>query len=310
MATKKRRWYTEYFSPYSALMHGIDKWLLSEVTPYQHLELVMTHDFGKSLFLDGKLQSSQADEFIYHDILVHPALVLHPEPKSVCIIGGGEGATLREALKHSTVQRAVMIDIDQRVIDIAKDFLPEWHQGSFEDKRAQVLAMDGRRYLEESQQQFDCIIIDISEPVEEGPAYKLFTRQFYQLVSQRLAKDGTICLQAGSASPKDHLCFASVLQTLRTVFPVVTPMAASILSFTLPWGFCLASKGPDPRALAAGEVDRRLAARGVPPLGFYDGECHESLMRLPRYLRQALAAPAQIIEDDKPLFTFTVQGNN
>jgi spermidine synthase len=306
MPPKKRRSYTEYFSPHSALVHGIEKWLLSEVTPYQHLELVLTHDFGKALFLDGKMQSSQSDEFIYHDLLVHPAMVLHPCPKNICIIGGGEGATLREALKYKTVQRVVMIDIDQRVIDISKAFLPEWHQGSFEDPRCQVLAMDGRRYLEENEQKFDVIIVDISEPVEEGPAYKLFTKQFYKLLYDRLTDDGTVCLQAGPAGPRDHQCFAAVLQTLRAAFPLVAPLMASIPSFTLPWGFCLASKRNDPSAMSAAEVDRRLSERGVLPLGFYDGITHEGLMRLPRYMRLALAKPAEIIEDDKPFFIFTM----
>lgn len=303
MVAKKRRWYTEYFSPYSALMHGIEKWIYSEITPFQHMELVQTHDFGKALFLDGKMQSSASDEFIYHDVLVHPALILHPEPKNVLIIGGGEGATLREVLKHGTVKRVVMIDIDQRVIDVSKKYLPEWHQGAFDDKRSTVLAMDGRKYLEENEQTFDCILIDISEPVEEGPAYLLYTRQFYELVNRRLTVDGTIALQAGSTSVKDCVCLVSVYQTLKTVFPVVQVMEAAIPSFTLPWGFCLASKRLDPLKLSAAQVDQRLEARGVSGLRWYDGQTHEGMFHHPRYLRDALAKPGQIIEDSKPLFT-------
>jgi spermidine synthase len=301
MVVKKRRWYTEYFSPYSALMHGIDKWIYSEITPFQHLELVQTHDFGKALFLDGKMQSSASDEFIYHDILVHPALIAHPDPKNVLIIGGGEGATLREALKHHGVKRVVMIDIDQRVIDISKKYLPEWHQGAFEDKRSTVLAQDGRKWLEENDQAFDCILIDISEPVEEGPAYLLYTREFYELVNKRLTPEGTVALQAGSTSVKDCVCLVSVFQTLKKVFPVVHVMEAAIPSFTLPWGFCLASKKQDPARLSAAEVDQRLEARQVKNLRWYDGETHAGLFHLPRYLREALKKEAQIIEDAKPL---------
>jgi spermidine synthase len=310
MASKKRRSYTEYFSPTSALVHGIEKMIFSEITPFQHVELIITHDFGKCLFLDGKMQSAAVDEFIYHDTLVHPALLLHPNPKNVLIIGGGEGATLREVLKHSSVKRVVMVEIDERVTEISKKYLPEWHAGAFEDKRATVLIMDGRKYIEENDQVFDCILIDLSEPVEDGPAYKLFTRQFYEIVSKRLSPEGTVALQGGSTAVFDCGFLTSVYQTLKTVFPVVRVAEAAIPSFTLPWGFCLASKKFDPVSFSAQEVDKRIASRIGKTLSFYDGETHLSLFNLPRHLRVALEKKAKINEDSNPLVTFTVASPN
>ncbi len=303
MAGRKKRWYTEYFSTHSAVMHGIEKWLYSEVTPFQHMELVITYDFGKVLFLDGKVQSAASDEFVYHDALVHPALLLHPNPRNVLIIGGGEGATLRETLKHDTVKRVVMVDIDQRVIEVSKKMLPEWHQGSFEDKRSTVLSMDGRKYLEENEQTFDCILVDISEPVEDGPAYLLFTKEFYQIVYKRLSPEGVVALQAGTTHLNDIGCLASVYHTLKTSFPVVRVMETSIPSFTLPWGFCLASKKHDPWKLSPAEVDSRIAARISSPLRSYDGQTHAGLFQISKHLREAIEKNVGIIEDKRPFFT-------
>jgi len=117
------------------------------------------------------------DEFIYHESLVQPAMVLHPDPKKVAIIGGGEGAAIREVLSHKTVDTAVMVDLDEKVVECAKEYLPSFHDGSFSDERTTLLFEDGRKFMEETDVTFDVIIIDITCPLESGPAYKLFTRE-------------------------------------------------------------------------------------------------------------------------------------
>lgn len=304
MPIKNFRWFIEALSPEEGHLHGIRRVLFSTQTPFQSLDIMELGSYGKALVLDGKVQSSLFDEFIYHETLVHPAMLCHPAPRQVFIVGGGEGATLREVLRHPTVERALMVDIDEEVVSRCKELLPEWHRGAFDDLRAEVRFLDARRYLEETDERFDVVIIDISEPVEEGPAYLLFTREFYHIVHRCLTDQGVIALQAGSVSLSDLSCFTAIHQTLRTVFPVVAPYWAVIPSFALPWGFSIASKRPDPRELGPDAIDRLLAERIGTDLKYYDGLTHQMSFLLPKYVRQRLEEEKRIIEDNSPLFTF------
>lgn len=301
---KNSKWFLDYLTPDEGHMHGINSILYSKKTPFQHMEIMQTGSYGRCLVLDHKMQSSEVDEFIYHEILVHPAMLMHPEPKKVYIVGGGEGATLREALRHRSVERAVMVDIDQEVVMMSKELLPEYHAGAFDDPRTELKFLDARRDLEETDEKFDVIIIDISEPVEEGPAYLLYTREFYEMINDRLTDEGAIALQAGTTAVGKLLNLTAVHKTLQQVFPHVVSMPAVIPSFGLPWGFALASKKNDPRALTAAQVDEMLARRVNGELKYYDGECHLHSMSLPKHIRRAIEAQTLIIEDNAPIFTY------
>jgi spermidine synthase len=305
MPLKNYRWFIEYFSPEEGHLHGIRQVLFSRQTPFQSLDILELGSYGKALLLDGRIQSSSRDEFIYHETLVHPAMLCHPDPRRVFIVGGGEGATLREVLRHRTVQRALMVDIDEEVVTRCRDFLPEWHQGAFEDPRTDLRYLDARKYLEETSETFDVVIIDISEPIEEGPAYLLFTREFYQVVRERLSPAGVISLQAGTVSLNDLQCFAAIHKTLEGVFPVVAPYWASVPSFALPWGFSLASKQQDPRQLTPAEVDKLVADRIAGEPRYYDGITHQASFLLPKHIRTRLASETRIIEDNHPLYTWS-----
>ena len=301
---KSYKWFLDFLNPEEGHMHGIRTMLYSAQTKFQQMEIMETGSYGRCLVLDGKMQSSEADEFIYHEALVHPALLTHPDPKRVFIVGGGEGATLREILRHRSVERVLMVDIDQEVVERCKQYLPEWHQGAFDDPRVELKFLDARKYLEDTNDSYDVIIIDISEPVEEGPAYLLYTKEFYQIVNRRLTPQGLITLQAGSTAVNSLFCFASVCQTLKTAFPIVGPFETSIPSFGLPWGFAVASKGVDPRSITPRDIDERIAKRVTGELRYYHGEIHQGQFLLPKHLRQRLASEERIIEDNQPLFTY------
>ena len=158
----------------------VDKVYYQGKTEHQSVFLFYNKIFGKVLFLDGKLQSAQIDEFIYHEALVHPALISHSASRKVLIIGGGEGATLREALRHSSVKKAVMVDVDKKLVELCQEYLPEWSAGAFSDSRAELIFKDARCYLEKTNQKFDVIVSDLTEPVEGGPSIYLFTREFFK----------------------------------------------------------------------------------------------------------------------------------
>ncbi|MBI4307613.1 MAG: polyamine aminopropyltransferase [Chloroflexi bacterium] len=282
--------------------YEVRRTLLAKKTPYQKLEFFDTVSYGLAMFLDDKIQSSAADEFIYHEALVHPAMLAHPAPRAVFIAGGGEGATLREALRHNTVQKAVMVDIDEEAVRACMEHLKAWHQGAFTDRRTTLVYADARAYLEKTEQVFDSIIVDVTDPLVGGPSYLLFTREFYQLAFRRLAPNGTIAVQAESADLtviEGHLAIA---RTLGDVFPRVRAYQAHVPSFGESWGFVVGSKGQDPADLTADEVDQRLEARGCSGLRFYDGITHRALFSPPRYVRQAQAQPGRVITDDNPYF--------
>lgn len=301
---KSYKWFIEYTSPEEGHLHGIRMIHYASQTKYQRMEIMDSGSYGRCLVLDGKMQSSITDEFIYHEALVHPALLCHPDPKRVFIVGGGEGATLREVLRHKSVEYCMMVDIDQEVVEKSKEMLPEWHQGAFDDPRTDLRFMDARKYLEETTDTYDAIIIDISEPVEEGPAYLLFTREFYEIVKERLSPDGVISLQAGTTALHQLLNFTAVNKTLEAVFPVVAPYGVPIPSFALPWGFTLASKNRDPRKFTPQEVDDMIKKRIKGENRFYDGITNLGQFNLPKHIRKALAEQKQIIEDNAPLFTY------
>jgi len=304
MLMKNYRWLIEAQSPEEGHLLGIQKLLYSGASEFQSLDIVELGGYGKCLVLDGRVQSTLADEFIYHEALVHPSMLAHPNPERVFVVGGGEGATLREVLKHRSVKRALMVDIDQEVVFKCREFLPEFHQGSFDDPRVELRFTDARRYLEENPETFDVILIDISEPVEEGPAYLLFTREFYELVAERLNRPGVIALQAGAVSSVGTECFTAVNATLKSVFPSVNPYVVPIPSFAVPWGFCVASPDGGVNLLTLKGIDERISARIRGNLRFYDHLTHQSIFSLPKHVRSRLAEEQRLIEDNAPLFTY------
>ena len=296
-------WFSELIGPGLLQLSSVKAVYYQGNTQYQRVEVLEMGDFGRCLILDGKTQSAEADEFVYHESLVHPALLAHPNPRRVFIAGGGEGATLREVLAHKSVQEAVMVDIDREVVELCQKYLPLHHQGAFDDPRARLLFQDANVYLEQNPEPFDAIVLDLPDPIEGGPAAMLYTQRFFQLVRQRLSPGGLMVVQSGSCGPTNYKdVFPAIHNTLETVFPAVRSYGVTVASFGSPWGFTVGSLGPDPAPLTPAEVDRRLAARITRPLRLYDGVTHQHLFALPKYLRQALEAEQRVITEATPVF--------
>jgi spermidine synthase len=301
---KNNQWFEDKINENFLQRHRLDEVLYEGQTKYQAVRIVRSRNLGISLILDNKIQSSERDEFIYHEGLVQPVMITHPEPKAVFIAGGGEGAILREILRHKSVQKVVMVDIDEEVTVLSKKYFPGLAGGSFEDSRAEVLHVDAREYLKKSKEKYDIIIIDLPDPIEGGPAAKLFTSEFYWLCRDRMHEDGMVSVQAGSANPTELLNFTAVNKTLKTAFPVVSQCAVYVPSFGGPWGFCIASRKHDPSLVASYEVDKRITERGITGLKFYDGMTHRGMFALPKYIREAMAAQTRVITDKKPLYLY------
>jgi len=298
------KWFIEFTSPSQAHMHGISRYVYCGQTKYQAVEIADTEFYGRALILDGKIQSAEHDEYIYHEILVHPGMVLHNRPEEILVVGGGEGAVLREVLRHPSVKRVVMVDIDREVVELCKRYLPGWSNGAFDDQRVEVVYTDARKYIKMSGDYFDLVIMDLTEPVDNGPSYLLFTKQFFQLVYNRLKEDGIITLQSGSFNPRLISCHGAIYNTLKLISPVVRSYGTFIPSYDSSWGFSIATKGADPCRLCPEDVDNRLRDRGINNLLFYDGETHHGVFCLTKDVRTAREKEKRVIEDDRPLFIY------
>ncbi len=297
----RKKWLIDELSPDLVQVHGIKRVLHDRKTRFQHAQIVETATFGICLVLDGKIQSGEKDEFIYHEALVHPAMLAHRRPESIFIAGGGEGATLREVLKHRTVKTAVMVDIDEQVVSLCRKYLPTFHRGAFDDKRAAVYYEDARAFIKNTRQKFDVAIIDLADPVEEGPARLLYTAEFYRLVKNKLKPGGIMVVQSGQSGWINLQNFFYINGTLKSVFKVVRPYQVYVPSFVDLWGFHAVSDGTDPLKLSPAEVDRRIANRVEGALLSYDGIAHTGLFSLPKRLRSRLARVRKVITDKSPI---------
>jgi len=249
---------------------------------YQTIIIADTEDYDRALILDDYIQSSYQDEHFYHESLVHPAMVTHPAPRDVLILGGGEGATLREVLKHKTVQRAVMVDIDGEVVELSRRYLPEMHQGSFDDPRARVVIEDGFVYVENALKagdKYDVVIMDLTDPYGSDIAKQLYAPEFFQKIRQILRDDGVVVTQAGNSFFFPD-AYGMVLNGVKSVFPIAVEYEVWIPSFGYAVNYILGSLRHDPAALTADEVDKRLKERDV-STAFYSGRAHIGLMHLP-----------------------------
>lgn len=206
----------EYQTKTSGLFFIVDGILLRKQSAFQLIEVAENHDYGKILFLDGLVQTTERDEFFYHEMLVHPAFAVHPSPKDVLIIGGGDGGTLREVLRHP-VEQAVIVEIDAEVIETAKTFFP-WLGPALDDGRSELIVDDGIRFAAETERTFDIVFVDSSEPI--GPSSVLHTPEFYRSLKERLNPGGIVASQIGS--PFFHAgAIASELDFLKKIFKIV-----------------------------------------------------------------------------------------
>ena len=286
---RKNNWFIDKESEYRWVYHRIKKYLLSKQTRFQHMELIDTHHLGRVVILDDKIQSAERDEFIYHEALVHPAMITHPKPESVLILGGGEGATLREVLKHPTVKRVVMIDIDKEFVSLCKTRLKKWHKGSFNNRKVELVFADAREYIKKIKSKFDVIIVDVSDPVVGGPARLLYKKEFYSLIKEALVPDGIFVTHATEIHYASNTGVSTrIFKTLTDIFPAAQFYYEYIPSFSSLWAFIIGSLKYGPKELSSDIIIKRLKERKLENLSYYDPETHERLFCLPKCIRKFL----------------------
>jgi spermidine synthase len=266
-------YYFEQVAPHVRLALRVRQVIYRGRTRYQNVEIVVLEGFGLSLILDGYVQSTQADEHIYHESLVHPALLSTPNPQSALILGGGEGATLREVLKHNTIQRCVMVDIDGELLELAKRYLAPMHRGSFWDGRAEVVVQDGAEYVRRTAERFDAIILDLTDPHGPEISRRLYSEAFYEQLKAILKPGGVVVSQLGSAFFYPEL-YSEIITGLAKVFSKVHEYQVWTPSFGYSTNFVLATS--EGQLIQEERVDEELKRRGVKTL-FYGGRAHRAL---------------------------------
>ncbi len=274
-------WYSELHQGVSGLTLKVSKVLESTESDFQRIEVITNRDFGKLLVLYGSLMVADNDNNAYNEMLAHVPLFVHPAPKRVLIIGGGDCGCLTEMLKHPEVEKVTMCEIDQKVVEVSKRHFPALTAGLV-DKRAELLFEDGKKYIENTDEKFDVIVADLSDPV--GPAADLFQKPFHQTIFERLNDDGIFVPQ--TESPYfNRQTVAALYKNLSNIFPI-----ARLYTCFMPiypsgyWSFTFASKQYDPLR----DFDEKRWESQRPTTQYYNGETHRAAFALPQFVKNTL----------------------
>jgi spermidine synthase len=259
--------------------------LYEEKSEFQHIHLVDTHEFGKMLLLDGIVQTTEKDEFFYHEMMVHVPMLSHPDPKQALIIGGGDGGILREVLRHPQVEKATMVEIDPKVVDFSKKYLPSINNGAFEDKRTDLVFADGADYVEKTTDIYDVVIVDSPDPI--GPARVLFSERFYHQVHRVLNPNGIMVRQTGSLQLQADEQKQSY-KVLKNIFACVGFYVFSVPSYVgglFSSVFC--SENINPKNIHFDEIQTKVNDISLETT-YYNPGIHVGSFHLPEFLKNRL----------------------
>ena len=269
-------WFTEKQTPALSLSLAVTETLHHEKSIYQDIAVLNTIQCGRMLVLDGMVMTTEADEFVYHEMLVHVALFTHPNPEKVLIIGGGDGGTIRETVEHQKVTEVVLAEIDDRVVAVSKQFLPSLSSG-FADQRVKLAIGDGIKHVQEHENCYDVIFIDSTEPV--GPGAVLFSKQFYQNVHQALKPDGIMVAQTESPFVNGTL-IQGIYQDISRLFPLTHLYYVCIPTYPSGmWTFTMGSKKYDPLNISK---NNQLPF----PTKYYNFGVHQGAFLLPEFAKK------------------------
>lgn len=274
-------WIQEVHQDTVGLSFRVEKTLFSGQSRFQRVDLVKTRDHGVMLLNDGIIMLSERDEFCYHEMIAHVPLFVHPEPKKVLIIGGGDGGTAREVLRHPDIERAVMVEIDEMVVAACRKHMP-LVSSALDDPRLELRIEDGVKYVAETDERFDIAIVDSTDPI--GPAEPLFNAEFYEGIARVLSHDGIFVAQSESPFYDPHL----QLPMLKNQRPFFARLHLYLFAnLTYPgglWSFSFASKQYDPLS----DFDRKRAEKAGLSLRYYNPGVHQAAFMLPNFVWENL----------------------
>ncbi|HEX7071782.1 MAG TPA: polyamine aminopropyltransferase [Rhodothermales bacterium] len=278
--------YTEFWRGRSGLSFGVEKVLFDDQSPYQRVQVLQTDACGRLLTLDGLVMLTEWDEFVYHEMISHPALCVLSNPRRVLVIGGGDGGTVREVLKHDSVEHVDLVEIDQMVVDVSREFFPSVAE-RFGDPRLTLHVRDGVEFVRDAPaDSYDVVIVDSTDPVDFAEA--LFGEAFYRDCARILREDGILISQ--SESPFDPFFRETLTRAfadLSSILPVVRLYLAHIPTYPMgTWSFLAASKKTD----ILGDFDRDKAQKRIAPfasgLQYYTADVHIAAFALPAFVQR------------------------
>jgi spermidine synthase len=276
------QWIEERYWDFFATRFRVTKVLFSGKSPFQKVEVVETAGHGRMLLNDGLVMISERDEFVYHEMIAHVPLFVHPDPRRVLVIGGGDGGTVREVLKHQSVQRCMLVEIDPMVVDVCKVFIPQT-ASCLDDPRVVVTIADGVDFVARTRDKFDIVIVDSTDPI--GPAQPLFGPEFYGNVKKVLTDKGIVVSQGESAFYAGDTQ-KSLLRILAGFFERVN--LYNYTNVTYPgglWSFTYASRGLRP----VWDFDPERVQKSGIDFSYYSADVHRSAFAIPAFMRKHLA---------------------
>jgi spermidine synthase len=284
-AVAEADWVTEAWTPYTHCKFRIREHLYKARTSFQRIDIVETVEFGRMLLLDNAVQTTERDEWAYHEMLAYVPLFAHPAPRRVLIVGGGDGGLLRTVLDHPDVERVVQVEIDRQVVEASKKYLPSVSRGAFDDPRATVVYEDAFEYLERVDEPFDVALLDTTDPI--GPAERLFTSEFYSRVAEALGEQGIAVAQSGSPWFQPEL-IARATGAMRTCFPLTRLYLGFVPTYPAGlWAFALGTRGHDPASISLEELTKRFAPlRGK--TRYFTPEIYRAAFTLPPFIEDLL----------------------
>ncbi len=276
-------WITERLHDHYAQSLRVDEMLYDSKTEHQRLKVFQHGTFGRILTLDDVVQTTEGDNFIYHEMLTHVPILAHGAAKRVLIIGGGDGGMAREALRHASVEHVTMVEIDAGVVDFSKEYLPMLSQGAFDDPRLNLVINDGAAFMRETDQKFDVIVVDSTDPI--GPGEVLFTNTFYGHAARALTDDGIIVTQNGVPFMQgDEL--TGTMRAFKTLFADHSCYLATIPTYAGgPMAFGWGSHSKSARTVSLADLEKRFAAAGI-ETDYYTPEVHKAAFALPGYVKK------------------------
>ena len=278
------RWVEETLHRGFRIRLKADRVLFDSETEHQHLIIIETPEFGRLMMLDGVIQLASKDEFVYHEMMAHVPLFAHGRAKKALIIGGGDGGVLREALRHPELESVTLCEIDRSVIDLCRAHFPEVSAGAYDDPRTRIVIADGTKFVAETDERFDVIMVDSTDPI--GPGAVLFTREFYAGCRKALAKGGLLTTQNG-------LPFLQAAELKRSVgyFRELFNDAFAYLATTPtyvggPMSFGWATDDGALRQHKRRKIEKRYAKAGAFPTRYWRPDVHVAAFALPTYVRE------------------------
>lgn len=277
-------WVKEKIYPHYMVEYQIKKLIHQKQSPFQNIKIVESCQFGKMLLLDDIVQLTEIDEFIYHEMLVHIAMLTHPDPKAVYIVGGGDGGILREVLRHP-VKKATMVELDKDVVSTCRKYLGI-AKNVYSDKRANIICAEASITLKKSKDTYDIILVDSTDPI--GEAVKLFTPQFYKNAYSHMSDNGLIVTQSGSIVFQPTM-LRMIIKNMKAVFPIVKVYTAVIPTYPgIYWAFTIGSKKLIPDEIKVNELAKRIRERKL-SFKYYNPEIHQACFILPEFVKSTIS---------------------